>query len=172
MLQYDTVAGNVPTRVETHLAFGISEDFDPLGIEAVEARIRQHIPMGRLQIVQPLELGFAGEISCRIGHGLEAVEEIAQARFQMRLEHWAVAAERFALVGIEAGKAQTIAKAACLRPLSLLWYRVLCQNHSRRDAGTNVPAELCNRSISTVCDGARALGILRPDGNARRVHLG
>jgi len=30
--------------------------------------------------------------------------------------------------------------------MSLLWYRVLCQNRSRRDAWTDVLAELCKLS--------------------------
>jgi hypothetical protein len=38
----------------------------------------------------------------------------------MRLQHRAVAAHGFALIEIEAGKAQSVAKAACLRPLCLI----------------------------------------------------
>jgi hypothetical protein len=142
MLQHDAVAGDMPAWVEAHLAFGIGKDLDPLGIEAVESGISQDIPMGRLQIVQPVDLLFTGEIARRIRERLETLEEIAQPCFEMRLQQWAVAPERLALFGIEAGKAQTVAEATGLRPLSLLWYRVLRQNRSRRLAGTNVPAEI------------------------------
>jgi hypothetical protein len=38
----------------------------------------------------------------------------------MLLQHGAIAANRFALPGIETGKAQPVAKAASLRPLCLI----------------------------------------------------
>ncbi|GMB82901.1 hypothetical protein NN6n1_36840 [Shinella zoogloeoides] len=49
-----------------------------------------------------------------IGKGLEALEEIAKGRLDMPFERLAVAAEQFALVGLDAGKAQTVAQAGCL----------------------------------------------------------
>lgn len=61
------MAGDVPARVEAHLAFGIGENLDALGIEAVEPRIRQHVPMRGLQIVKALDLALALEIARGVG---------------------------------------------------------------------------------------------------------
>jgi hypothetical protein len=73
-----------------------------------------------VQILEPYELAFARKIARSVGIGLETEEKIAQAGFQMRLEHRPVTAQRFALSGIETSKAQAIAKAASLRPACLI----------------------------------------------------
>jgi hypothetical protein len=110
----------MPARIKADLAFGIGKNLDAFGIKAVEAGVCQHIPMRRLKIVQPLDLAFAFEVACGIRKRLETLEEIAQTGLQMFLKRRAVAPDHIALIGIETGKAQAVAKAACLRSSSLI----------------------------------------------------
>ena len=49
------------------LPFRIREDLDALGIEAVEARVRQDVPVGGLKIMQAFDLALAREMARRIG---------------------------------------------------------------------------------------------------------
>ena len=58
VLQNHAMTGDVPARVEPHLAFGIGENLDALGIETVETSVCQHVPMRGLQVLQTLESGF------------------------------------------------------------------------------------------------------------------
>jgi hypothetical protein len=64
---------------------------------------------------------------------LVALKEIAQAGLQMRLQRRALAAHGVALLLIETGKAQSVAKAACLRPLCLICWLVLRQSRPHRN---------------------------------------
>jgi len=120
MLQHHAMTRDMPARVETHLAFAVGQNLHALGIKTVEACVRQHIPMRGLQILKAFELVFTGKIAGSIRKGLEAVEKIAQACFQMRLEHRPVAAQDFTLPGIETSKTQAVAKAASLRLTCLI----------------------------------------------------
>jgi hypothetical protein len=70
--------------------------------------------------MQALDLALALEIARGIGKGLETLEEIAQAGLQMFLQCRAMTADHLALIGIETGKAQSVAKAARLRSSCLI----------------------------------------------------
>ena len=115
MFQHDRMAGDLPARIEPHLALGIRKHLDALGIEAVEAGIGQHAPMRGLKIVQSVDLAIAGEMAGGVGEGLERCEKIAKACLQAGFERRPIAAHELALVIIETGEAQAIEQAACLR---------------------------------------------------------
>jgi hypothetical protein len=86
--------------------------------------------MGRLQIMEPLDLPLAFEIARGIRKRLEPLEEIAKAGRQMLLKGRPVAAHHVALVGIKAGKAQSVAQAACLCSSCLIRWHILPQRLS------------------------------------------
>ena len=113
-LQHNGVTGNLPARIEPHLAFGIRQNLDALRIEAVEARIGQHVPVRGLQIVQTFDLAIAGEVAGGFGKGLEALEEIAQRQLDLRAERLAMPANDVGLAIIKTSKAQTLKQTACL----------------------------------------------------------
>jgi len=114
MLEHDTMTCDMPTRIETHLAFAVGEDLDALGVEPVEPGIGQNIPVGAQQIVEAFKLAFTGEISRGVGKGLEALEDIPEAGLETWLKHGAVASEKIAKRLLKAGKAQPVTQAACL----------------------------------------------------------
>jgi hypothetical protein len=91
--------------------------------------------MGRLQVVQALDLTLAFEIARSIRNRLETVEEIAKAGGQMLLKRGPVASDQVALIGIEASKAQSVAQAACLCSWCLIRWHILPQRLSPTLAG-------------------------------------
>ena len=70
------MTGDLPARVEPHLALGIGQDLDALGIEAVEAGVGQNAPVRGLQVMQPFDLAITGEMAGGLGERLQALEEI------------------------------------------------------------------------------------------------
>jgi len=115
-----------------HAAFGIRQNLDAIRIKRVEARVRQHRPVGRLKIVQAVDLLFGFEMAGGFGRGLQALKEIAQAILQMAFELGATAAEQVAQIAVETGKCQSLAKAACLATSNLFAWRVLHQKSSQK----------------------------------------
>jgi hypothetical protein len=75
--------------------------------------------VGTLEVVQAIDLALAVEMACGIGKGLETLEKVAERRFDMPFKCLAVAAERFALSGLDTGKTQTVAQAGRLSRSSL-----------------------------------------------------
>jgi hypothetical protein len=73
-----------------------------------------------LQIVKAIQLALVLEIPRGIGKGLKTLKKIPKAALQLVFERRAISADKLALRGIEASKAQAIAKAACLRALCLI----------------------------------------------------
>jgi len=70
------------------------------------------------------------EMAGGFGRGLQALKEIAQAVLQVPVELGATAAEQVAQIAVEAGKSQSLAKAACLATPNLFTWRVLHQKSS------------------------------------------
>ena len=130
MLENDCVACDVPPRIERHPAFGVRQDLHPLGIERVETGVGQDAPVGRLQIMQPLDLMFALELAGRFGKGLEAVKEVAQAGLVVRFELRTMAPEEFAGLGIETGESQSLTQASGLGSSRLIGWRIMPHNAS------------------------------------------
>jgi hypothetical protein len=123
------VTGHVPAGVETHAAFRVGKDFYPFGIKRVEASVRQDTPMGRLKIMEPLDLLFAVEIAGGFWKGLKSLKEIPQTGLEMALQLRTATAQEIAQFAVEAGKRQSLAQAACLVPSRLIRWRFLHQNH-------------------------------------------
>ena len=80
------MAGDVPARIEAHATLGVGENLHALGVECVEAGVREHLPMGAAEIVQAFELGVTIEVARGIGKTLETMEEIAKRGLEMRQE--------------------------------------------------------------------------------------
>src|SRR5690606_24206140 len=108
------MAGNMPSRIEPHAAFGVGKNLHALGIKRIEACIRQHAPMRCLEIVQAIDLLLAIEIARRFGKGLIAMEEIAQTALQRRLDLWPIASQQIAQLRIETGECQSLTQASRL----------------------------------------------------------
>jgi hypothetical protein len=124
MFKHDGMAGNVPARIETHPAFGIGENLDALGIERVEAGIRENLPVRPAQIVQALQLGVGFKIPGRLGKALETVEEVAKSGLEMWQQEVSVVANEGGGAFIQAGKAETSVKASAFSPFvpCRCWY--------------------------------------------------
>jgi hypothetical protein len=136
MFKHNRMAGDVPAGIEPHAAFGVGQNFHPLGVKRIEAGIGQNTPVRGLQVVQTIELAFVLEIAGGIGERLETMEEIAQASFQLLLELRTKTAQQIALLGIEAGKGKAITQAARLCAFRLIRWRIVPQN----SVPDNVPA--------------------------------
>lgn len=84
MLQHDRMACELPARVEPHAGFRVGEHLDALGIKPVETGVGQDIPMGRLEVVQPVELAVAVEMTDGVRIGLQPLEKITQRKLDAR----------------------------------------------------------------------------------------
>jgi hypothetical protein len=104
----------MPARIETHAAFAVGKDLDPLGIESIETGIGEYVPMGRKKIMQPVVLALAGEDTRGIRRRLKALEKVAKRCLQGLGKDMTVLAQKLALGLIETGKAQSVTQAARL----------------------------------------------------------
>ncbi len=128
MFDDDGMAGDLPARLDAHAGLRIGENLDALGIEAVEAGVGQHAPMGKVQIMQAIESALALEGAAGIAAGLDAVEMVADGNVDTVGKHGALGADCRAGGLVEPGKAQTVLQAA--RPLPSRLFLCLALIHS------------------------------------------
>jgi hypothetical protein len=151
--EHHGMPGDLPARIEPHLAFGIRQHLDALGIEAVEACVSQHAPMRRLEVVQPVDLAVAGEMARGIRKGLEALKQVAQRELDFCSERLAMLAQDVGLVFIKPGKTQALQQAACLSFPGLIWRCFLPQRFSpvRSSLETVWLSEVSFRKSNSCC---------------------
>jgi len=167
------VAGDMPARIEPHAAFGIGEDLDAFGIERIETGVRQHIPMGGKQVVQPVELPLAGKVAGGIGEGLQPLEDVAKTGLEVRLEHMAILAQQITIGVAKAGKAQPLAQASRLCACRPFCRRKLphCQSPHATASSRKAARIQLSWSIDGIADLEPVMSELAPVRTHRRLFL-
>jgi len=125
------VAGDMPAGIETHLAFAVGKNLDAFSIEAVEARIRQDVPVRGKKVMQTFELPLAGEVAGCVRKRLVTLEDVAKPLLHAFVEERPMSPQMLAIGLFQPGKAQPVAQAAALRSRCSI-----CRRNLRQD---NVP---------------------------------